>query len=60
MSSRIPAAVGAEVVLGRPLDECPEGTSATVSEADANRDSYQLRIETSDGSAFIEARRRGR
>ncbi len=56
--SPIPAAVGTAVVLARPLDEFSEGTRATVWEADARSDSYQLRVEADDGAAFIEAPRR--
>lgn len=48
---------GAEVVLARALDEFPEGTLATIVEADAASDEFQLRIEGADEAAWVEARR---
>ncbi len=53
----LPAKPDQEVVLARQLDEFPEGQEAVVVEADRAADSYQLRVETLDGPAFIEARR---
>lgn len=53
----IPALVDAAVVLARTLDDFPQGTHATVSEADRNADSYQLRVATDECAAFIEAKR---